>query len=665
VAAQLSAVDARRLNTWVVALAETYLHSPAFNDTGDERRYDDTGLALQINRISGAWFSFSLGQGSWSAFELLCHMCRGNADEAHAYAVSWLAAHAGQGAQRGGDDDTDEAHATRRLIHAARARDILARQTDIAGDDAADVYLNSRRLHRRPEGLLGFLRDSRAGEHALTAKLSDKGRVTGVLVTHIDALKGKSVHEPVRQRFDLEPARGAIFEIKPAGAGKDTFVDVVVAEGVEDGLSIYQLGDRPWRIVALPGIACLEHFQVPRATRVLIVADGDDSKSASARSLQRGIDHLINDCGAEVKLATAARGEDANSYLTGHSSTAPLLALITSATPAKLGPAGEAERLSRLDPLEAAAEVSEIAGRLSIPVADLRKEIARCRRRREKAERVDKIEAEVEAAAKVIPKDVPWSDPVPPLAELLDACLKEIKRFLWLPTEQAYSILPLWCLHTHFVHHEKIRLPISPRLGLRSETENAGKTTALDVVESLSATAVSAASITASVIFRLVDRYQVACSSTKPKTRASATPTAISWLFSMPDIAARSHRSGAVSRRRTAAVAGSRRPLMSGARWRSPISAICPAPCAAAASPCRSIRRRARRSSPVGMTEIWGGGERCAGNWRLMRRLSTVSRGSGCRRPWPTGSAIIGIRCSGWRARPALSGSSGSPNRQR
>jgi hypothetical protein len=507
--ARLSAEAARRLNTWIVQVTEAFLRQPAYEDHGAERRYSDTGLGLQINRVSGAWFSFASGRGGWSAVELLVHLHHGDTEAAVEYGLAWLAGHAGEGEQRGADDEADEHHETRRLVHRARATELLAEMTPLA-DTQAEAYLTTRKLPPPyPEGVTGFIHQARPGDDALVLRLVDHGRTTGVMLTFIDALAAKSLGEPTRQRFDCEAAPGAYFPIKPPGQGRDGLADIVFCEGYEDGESVRRLGNRPWEIRGLPGIVALAHQDVARGTRVLIVADGDPEGSPAAKALAAGIDHLI-DCGAEVKLAQAAAGKDANDYLVEHTSTAPLLTLLTSATKAKLSAAGEAARLSRLDALEAAGEVSDVAQRLGIPVADLRREIARRRRRREKAEgAADKIEAEVAAAAAVLPKDAAWTDPLPSLGELLDDCLKEIKRFLWLPVEAWYYVVVTWCLHTHFVHHAKIKLSISPRLGLRSETENSGKTTALDVAESLSATATSATSITSSVIFRLVDRYQV------------------------------------------------------------------------------------------------------------------------------------------------------------
>lgn len=417
--ARLAAADEKRLNTWILLIVETFLHSPAYSDQGDERCYAGTGFGLQINRISGAWYSRALPGGGWSAFELLSRvLCPGGEAEAYEYAVAWLASHPGEGDQRGADDpDADAAHATRKLIHKTHAIEVLAQMEPVAGTRVEDYRVSRKLTLPSLDNVIGIFRNSRPGEDALVVRLVDHGRTTGVQETHIDALASKAAHEPVRQRYDLEPAPGAYMPIKPAGPARDGLADIVFGEGFENAESVRQLGDRPWEIRGLPGIGALRHQTVARGTRVLICADGDAPGSPAAKELAAGIDHLINDCGAEVLLAKASLGQDANSILREHTSTAPLLTLLAGADKAKLSAAGEAERLSRLELLEAAAEVSDVAQRLGIPVGDLRRDIARRRRRREQAAGATaRIEAEVAAAA-VLPKDPIWTDPLPTLGE--------------------------------------------------------------------------------------------------------------------------------------------------------------------------------------------------------------------------------------------------------
>jgi hypothetical protein len=64
----------------------------------------------------------------------------------------------------------------------------------------------------------------------------------------------------------------------------------------------------------------------------------------------------------------------------------------------------------------------------------------------------------------------------------------------------------LWALHTHFVHHELVHLPISPQLGIRSIAPECGKTTFLDTTSFLVHRPIRAASITAAAVYRIIDK---------------------------------------------------------------------------------------------------------------------------------------------------------------
>ena len=88
-------------------------------------------------------------------------------------------------------------------------------------------------------------------------------------------------------------------------------------------------------------------------------------------------------------------------------------------------------------------------------------------------------------------------------AELLDAVAKAIRRHVVLP-DHACDAVALWCAHTFLLD----RLMISPRLGIRSPTKGCGKTTLLDVVAQLVLKPLSAANISASAVFRVVEAVQ-------------------------------------------------------------------------------------------------------------------------------------------------------------
>lgn len=94
----------------------------------------------------------------------------------------------------------------------------------------------------------------------------------------------------------------------------------------------------------------------------------------------------------------------------------------------------------------------------------------------------------------------PWPDPPDGEALLLDVA-DLVSRYVFLP-EHGAIVVALWAAHTHcfesFVH--------SPRLNLYSPERGCGKTTLLDVLETLVARPIRADNITPAVLFRLVER---------------------------------------------------------------------------------------------------------------------------------------------------------------
>ena len=100
------------------------------------------------------------------------------------------------------------------------------------------------------------------------------------------------------------------------------------------------------------------------------------------------------------------------------------------------------------------------------------------------------------------------SDPVPWLEEvygasLLDELAATFGRFLVLPAG-AVDALALWSLHTYCFD----AFDISPRLALHSPVRRCGKTTALDLLESLVDRPLVASNVTTAAVFRAVDKLR-------------------------------------------------------------------------------------------------------------------------------------------------------------
>jgi len=96
----------------------------------------------------------------------------------------------------------------------------------------------------------------------------------------------------------------------------------------------------------------------------------------------------------------------------------------------------------------------------------------------------------------------PWPDPVGGSA-LLDDITTTLKRFVVFPPN-AVEAVALWILHSHALE----AFSISPLLAINSAEKQSGKTTLLDIISHLVPRRLFASSITPSVFFRAVDKYQ-------------------------------------------------------------------------------------------------------------------------------------------------------------
>lgn len=94
----------------------------------------------------------------------------------------------------------------------------------------------------------------------------------------------------------------------------------------------------------------------------------------------------------------------------------------------------------------------------------------------------------------------PWAESVNG-AELLNEAVKEIRRYVIMPTGMA-EIVALWSVHTHCFDH----FMHSPRLAIVSPEKGCEKTTLLDVLGRLVARPLLTSNATAAAIFRVVEQ---------------------------------------------------------------------------------------------------------------------------------------------------------------
>ncbi len=152
------------------------------------------------------------------------------------------------------------------------------------------------------------------------------------------------------------------------------------------------------------------------------------------------------------------------------------------------------ERLAKLTPTDYdRCRVSE-AARLGIRVATLDAEVAACRPKT--------ADDGAQGFAVDLPSVEPWPHPVDG-GKVLSEVAAAFSRYVALPVGAA-DALALWTAHAHafeaFVH--------TPRLNCCSPEKGCGKTTALDVAASMTPRPLRTESMTAAVLFRLVQEHK-------------------------------------------------------------------------------------------------------------------------------------------------------------
>jgi hypothetical protein len=469
---RLSSSDAVRAQTWNSKIAETILGSD-YTDIGHDRRWAHSG-GFSVDMRNGAWYSFGVGKGGYSSDAMVGFLKPAySRNEAADHVAAYLDANPGTGPSHANVPDYD-VNDTQLRASAARAQQILDTMVPITGT-AAETYLAGRRLPGPfAANLLGFVEYARVGEGALVTVLTADDRIAAVQLTYLDPSGRKSLVEPVRQRFNLAHSPGAVAEVQAASLITDIQADVVVAEGIEDALSVAQLG-RHWRLVALPGVTALQHVRVRSGERWLIVADGDEPGSPATKGLAAGVDHLLLSGAASVKVTATPLGQDASAILQTHSSLVELIKLIAGAKEAKLSDHGEFESLARLDPVAFDRESRAAAKRLGISIGTLRKEVAK-RRPKPTA-----TEEESTAGVLSVPEDPPWAGPIPPLVTVLNTIMVVLLRFIVITKAQAVAIT-LWVAASHLLQSAKVNLHLFPKLALQSKDPASGKTTLLTLV---------------------------------------------------------------------------------------------------------------------------------------------------------------------------------------
>jgi hypothetical protein len=494
---RLTLEEAARARTWNLPIAATILGPDVpFQDLEHDRHWDGLG-GFSVDRRDGAWWCFGTEEGGYSAVGLARFLLKGSAwEDAVAWVRSFITAHPGTGPCDGAVAE-DDASETRARISAYRARQIIADRLPIdgTGDSLSEQYLRSLGCTQLPyPPPLYRLPNARAGEEALVVDLVASGRRVAAQLTYVDALGQRSVHQPARRRFNLEPYRpDAVIPIAEAEPGTvDVAADRIFVEGLEKGLAVYQVKEPGWAIIALPGIGALRHQQPARpGERVIIFRDGDPADSPAAEALQTGVDALLL-AGAVVRVTETPLGESAKSLLQdpkqGKKALRRLLAK----------PAGAA--------LSFDGKVTELVGLPETEYEKARKAAAKAH-----GVRVGYLDKTVEAARKrlkplpsapAVTEEPPWTGDID-LAAALDSGVAVMPTFLTAPAFY-FDVIALWTAASYLIHDERLAIPIIPQLAFQSIGSSAGKSTALEIVATLACRGRLRSSYTASTVFRKI-----------------------------------------------------------------------------------------------------------------------------------------------------------------
>jgi hypothetical protein len=473
---RLDAAALERATSWNPKIVEAFLGN-GFRDEGKERKWG----SLSICRQSGFWWDFAAADGGYSSIELIQFLKRRGGeewsrDDAARWLVKFLAApeHEGFGPLEPADGEWTQA---RWEASAARCRQRLDQGEPLPPDGQEMAYLRSRGLPGPYPPALRRIAQARPGESALIIPLTVFGRITGVLETYIDALGKKSLVEPVRRRFDLERAPGAVMVIQePAPGVVDIAATIVGAEGLENAMSAAhpEVAHPGWKIVGLPGIATLPNMSAKAGDRIIWVQDSDPPDHPAQAALQAGIDNLILQ-GAQVRRTERSEIGDANAILQakGPAELKRLLARPAGAplkfTGEKLSIDGEITRLAKLSPTEYEKERKKIAKDSEWRVTVLDKAVARLR----PAPTSEADDGSTEGLLSV-PEDPAWAGPVPALLPILDTIRKHFRRFVAI-TEEQLTAAVLWIAAAHLVHSLKLNIDLFPKLAIESKDPHRAK----------------------------------------------------------------------------------------------------------------------------------------------------------------------------------------------
>ena len=310
------------------------------------------------------------------------------------------------------------------------------------------------------------------------------GRVTGVMLTYIDALGRKSLVQPNRKRLDIERAPGAAMVIQEAAPGVvHISATMIIAEGLENAISAAhpEVAHPGWKILGVPGISTLKNVPAKAGDRIIVLQDSDPLDHPAQIGLQDGIDSLILQ-GAQVRRTEWSEHGDANAILRqrGPAELKRLLARPAAAPlkfeGEKLSIDEEIVRLAKLSPTEYEKERKKVAKDSTWRVTELDKAVARLRPTPTSPEEGGSTTTQLS-----VPEDPPFVGPIPQLSTVLEEIREQIRRFMAITEEQLTTVV-LWIAAAHLIHITNLDLQLFPKLAIQSKDPASGKTTLLSLI---------------------------------------------------------------------------------------------------------------------------------------------------------------------------------------
>jgi hypothetical protein len=488
-AAGLSSGDGERLNTWAHQIAiELRPEAPVRTESGGAVRVGRQG-SLAISAEAGVWYDHESGNGGVTALSLIEHLL-GETSSPSRWAQEFLRSHEGAGplsmrSNLGKEDKKDSAAARSKVDYAGG---VLSRSVGVKGTPAAK-YLKSRGITSPYPKNIKFFPDARLGEGALVAVVEDlAGEAVAIQLRYIDPDGQGSLIDPKRRLYALvsDWGRLGLFRL-PGVSNKDAPAQVIVAEGVEDALSLTKAcPDSP--VVGITGVAYLGKADLSKHGEIVVVRDGDAPGSAADKALRAGVDRLILAGHGAVSVTETPLGLDANDILRKEGS-AKLREVVAAAEPWDLSPEALFENLAELNPVEYDQCREATAKKLRIRLSTLDTEIVKRR----------KSETEEAADTSLVTDIVPWHEEVE-ISTVLHEALSAVANFVHLNPNALVTVV-LWALHTHL--HDQVS--VSPRLAIQSPEKGCGKSTLLEAIFLLVPRPVMASSITTASVFRLIE----------------------------------------------------------------------------------------------------------------------------------------------------------------